>query len=100
MVHSYLVDMLLFCQHEKDNNTGDSLDISHVMWSELLSAITERKCPIYAPYLMLLIEKAWAHTYPGVLLETGEMISHEVKRLRQKEHWGAPIPQYWDSVRC
>ena len=86
MVDSFLVDMLLFCQHEKDNNTGETLDISHVMWSELLSAITERKCPIYAPYLMLLIEKAWAHTYPGVLLETGEMVSHEVKRLRQKEH--------------
>ena len=32
MVHSYLVDMLLFCQHEKEANTGESLDISHVMW--------------------------------------------------------------------
>ena len=93
MVHSYLVDMLLFCQHEKDNNTGDSLDISHVMWSELLSAISERKCPIYAPYLMLLTKKEWVRTYPGVLLETGEMVSHEVKRLRQKEHWGTPIPE-------
>lgn len=44
MVHSYLVDMLLFCQHEKEANTGESLDISHVMWSKLLSAISERKC--------------------------------------------------------
>ena len=76
MVHSYLMDMLLFCQHEKDNNTGDSLDISHVMWLELLSATTNRKCPIYARYLMLLIEKAWAHTYTGVLLETGDLVSH------------------------
>ena len=68
MVHSFLVDMLLFCRHEKENNTRDSLDIFDVMWSELLSAITERKCPIYAPYLMLLIEKAWAHSYPDVRL--------------------------------
>ena len=49
MVHSYLVDMLLFFQHEKDNNSWETLDIYHVMWSKLLSAITERKCPIYAP---------------------------------------------------
>ena len=26
MVHSYLVDMLLFCQREKEANTGESLD--------------------------------------------------------------------------
>mgnify|MGYP000981779615 CR=1 FL=1 len=58
-----------------------------------LSAITKRKCPIYAPYLMLLIEKAWAHTYPAVLLETGDLVSHEIKRLRQKEHWGTPTPK-------
>ena len=37
MVHSYLVDMLLFCQHEKEANTGESLDISHVMWPDLWS---------------------------------------------------------------
>lgn len=39
MDHSYLMDTLLFCQHEKEANTGESLDISHVMWSELLSAV-------------------------------------------------------------
>ena len=58
MVHSYLVDMLPFFQHEKEENTGESLDISHVMWSELLSAISECKCPIYGSFIMLLIEKA------------------------------------------
>ena len=71
MVHSFLVDMLLFCQHEKEETTGESLDISHVMWSELLSAISERKCPIYGPFIMRLIERAWAQIYPRVLLETG-----------------------------
>ena len=55
MVDLFLMDMLLFCQHEKEENTGDSLDISQVMWSELVSAISERKCPIYAPFLTLLI---------------------------------------------
>ena len=81
MVHSYLVDMLLFCQHEKEANTGESLDISHVMWSELLSAISERKCPIYGPFIMLLIEKAWAHHYPKAVLETRVLISYDIKHL-------------------
>ena len=93
MVHSYLVDMLLFCQHEKEANTGESLDISHVMWSELLAAISERKCPIYGPFIMLLIEKAWARVYPKVMLETGELVSHEIKRLRKKDSWGTPAPK-------
>ena len=78
MVHSYLVDMLLFCQRKKEQNTGESLDISHVMWSELLSAISERKCPIYGPFIMLLIEKAWDRVYPKVMLETGELVSHDI----------------------
>ena len=95
MVHSYLVDMLLFCQHEKEENTGESLDISHVMWSDLLSAISERKCPIYGPFIMLLIEKAWDHVYPKVMLETGELVSHEIKRLRKKDNWGTPAPKSW-----
>ena len=90
MVHSYLVDMLLFCQHEKEASTGESLDISHVMWSELLSAVSERKCPIYGPFIMRLIERAWAQTYPRVLLETGDLVSHEIKRLRKKDNWTAP----------
>ena len=94
MVHSYLVDMLLFCQHEKEANTGECLDISHVMWSELLSAISERKCPIYGPFIMLLIEKAWARVYPKVMLETGELVSHEIKRLRKKDNWGTPAPKF------
>ena len=80
MVHSFLVDMLLFCQREKGQHTEESLDISHVMWSELLSAISERKCPIYGPFIMLLIE-------------TGELVSHEVKRLRKKDNWGTQVPR-------
>ena len=87
-VHSYLVDMLLFCQHQKGQNTEESLDISHVMWSELLSAISERKCPIYGPFIMLLIEKAWDRIYPKVVLELGDLVSHDVKRLRKKDNWG------------
>ena len=92
MVHSYLVDMLLFCQHEKEASTGESLDISHVLWSELLSAVSERKCPIYGPFIMRLIERAWAQTYPRVLLETGDLVSHEIKRLRKKDNWATPAP--------
>lgn len=93
MVHSYLVDMLLFCQHEKEANTGESLDISHVMWSELLSAMSERKCPIYGPFIMRLIERAWAQIFSRVMLETGDLVSHEIKRLRKKDNWVTPAPQ-------
>ena len=92
MVHSYLVDMLLFCQHEKEASTGESLDISHVMWSELLSAVSERKCLIYGPFIMRLIERAWAEIYPRVLLETRDLVSHEIKRLRKKDNWATPAP--------
>ena len=49
-VHSYLVDLLLFCQEEQGSQ--QVLDVSHVMWSELHSAVMERKCIIYGPYLM------------------------------------------------
>ena len=93
MVHSYLVDMPLFCQHEKEATTGESLDISHVMWSKLLSTVSESKCPIYGPFIMLLIEKAWGHVYPRVMLETRDLISHEIKRLRKKDNWGTPAPK-------
>ena len=97
MVHSYLVDMLLLCQHEKEANTGESLDISHVMWSELLVAVSERKCPIYGPFIMLLIERAWRHTYPEEQLETGELVSHEIKRLRKKDNWADAIEDVKDQ---
>ena len=59
---------------------------------ELLSAVSERKCPLYGPFIMLLIEKAWAHVYPRVVLVTGELVSHEIKRLRKKENWGTTAP--------
>ena len=63
------------------------------MWSELLTAISERKCPIYGPFIMLLIEKAWARVYPQVMLETRELVSHEIKCLRKKDNWGIPAPK-------
>ena len=63
------------------------------MWSELLTAISERKCPIYGPFIMLLIEKASSQTYPKVMLETGELVSHEIKRLRKKDNWGTQVPR-------
>ena len=42
---------------------------------------------------MLLIEKAWAHVYPKVMLETGELVSHDIKRLRKKDNWGTQAPK-------
>ena len=72
-VHSYLVDMLLIC--EKEKNTEQVLDVSHVMWSELHSAVMERKCPIYGPYLMLLIENTWASTFPDEMFVSSDLVS-------------------------
>ena len=63
------------------------------MWSELVSAISERKCPIYGPFIMLLIEKAWERVYPQAILETGELVSHDAKRLRKKNNWGTQAPR-------
>ncbi|KAE8792932.1 exocyst complex component 7 [Hordeum vulgare] len=54
-VHSYLVDMLLMCQKGK-NRHCEPLDVSHVMWTELYSAVINRKVPIYGPYLFLFIK--------------------------------------------
>lgn len=68
------------------------------MWPELLSAISERKCPIYGPFIMLLIEKAWAHHYPRTALETGDLISHDIKRLRKKDNWGTQAPRSGDPT--
>ena len=63
------------------------------MWSELVSAISECKCPIYGPFIMLLIEKAWDRVYPKVVLEIGDLVSHNVKRLRKKDNWGSQVPK-------
>ena len=63
------------------------------MWSELLSAVSERKCPIYGPFIMRLIERAWAQIYPRVKLETRDLVSHEIKHLRKKDNWGTPAPK-------
>jgi hypothetical protein len=85
-VHSYLVDLLLLCIKEKGKES--TLDISHIMWHELRSAVLDRKVPIYGPYLFTLIEKTWAAQFPGEALPTEHMVSHGVLSLRQKENWG------------
>ena len=35
----------------------------------------------------------WAFTYPDELFVTGDLISHEIVRLRQKENWGTPVSE-------
>ena len=89
-VHSYLVDLLLFCQEEQGSQ--QVLDVSHVMWSELHSAVMERKCIIYGPYLMQLIEDTWAAKFPDEELVTDNMVSHDTIELRQKEKWSSSTP--------
>ena len=78
-VHSYLVDLLLFCQEEQGSQ--QVLDVSHVMWSELHSAVMEHKCIIYGPYLMQLIEDTWAAKFPDEELVTDNMVSHNTTKL-------------------
>ena len=36
---------------------------------------------------MLLIEKTWEETFPGELFEVGDLVSHKVVQLRQKDKW-------------
>ena len=83
-LHSYLVDVLLLCIKEK--GWTSTLDISHVMWRELRSAMLDWKVPIYGPYLFKLIEETWAAEFPGESLPTEHMVSHGVLNLRQKEN--------------
>jgi len=90
MVHGYLVDMLVMCQKEKGKTCV--LDVSHVMWSELRSAAYGRKVPIYAPMIFKLIVDTWQRLFPNERLETGPLVSHDVTKLRQKEHWGV-VPE-------
>mgnify|MGYP006267166559 FL=1 len=87
MVHGHLVDMLLLCHSEK--GTDAVLDVSHVMWKELVNATYGDHCPIYAPFIFKLIQTTWSSTFPGVPLETGPLTSHDVLNLRQKELWAS-----------
>ena len=63
-VHSYLVDMMLICEDARLQQPGP-LDVSHIMWCELQSAVFHRKFPIYGPYLHLLIKKTWEKLFPS-----------------------------------
>ena len=90
MVHGYLVDMLVMCQKEKGKSCV--LDVSHVMWSELRSAAYGRKVPIYVPMIFKLIVDTWHMLFPEERLETGPLVSHDITKLQQKEHWGS-VPE-------
>ncbi|KAE8779202.1 hypothetical protein D1007_47737 [Hordeum vulgare] len=70
------------------------------MWMELRSAVFDKKkVPIYAPYLVKLIEDTWYATFPSELLVTDHMVHHGVLKLRVKENWGIPrdIPEITPS---
>lgn len=62
-VHAYLVDMMLICEEACHAQT-QPLDVSHIMWCELRSAVFNHKVPIYGPYMFLLITKTWEKLYP------------------------------------
>jgi hypothetical protein len=85
MVHGHLVDMLLLCHSEK--GTGAVLDVSHIMWKELVNATYGDHVPIYAPFIFRLIVNTWTAMFPGEQLETGPLTVHETINLRQKELW-------------
>ena len=79
--------MLLLCHSEK--GTDAVLDVSDVMWKELVNATYGDHCPIYAPFIFKLIQTTWSSTFPGVPLETGPLTPHDVLNLRQKELWAS-----------
>ena len=37
--------------------------------------------------------KAWDRVYPKAALEIGDLVSHDVKRLRKKDNWGTQAPK-------
>src|SRR3954463_1606699 len=83
-IHSYMVNMILLCQEYK--GTMMTLDICLIMYSELHSAVMERKVPIYGPYLQLLCEKVWVDTFEDPL-RLGHLTKHDVVQLRIKANW-------------
>ena len=85
-MHSYLVDMLLFCEKGRVHSPGP-LDISHIMWSELQIAVFHRKVPIYGPYLFLLISKTWEKLFPGEEFLAPNWVRHEPIKLHLKNKW-------------
>ncbi|KAE8779332.1 hypothetical protein D1007_47666 [Hordeum vulgare] len=86
-VHSYLVDMLIMCQKGGGTFPSGPLDVSHVMWNELYSAVFNRKVPIYGLYLFYFIKMTWAKAFPAVEFLDPNWIQHEPIKLRQKDKW-------------
>ena len=62
------------------------LDVWHVMWYELTTAMYDRKVPIYGSYLFKLITTTSAAQVPDERLETGKLATHDEMKLRQKEN--------------
>lgn len=89
MVHGPLVDMLMMCHDEK--GSGAKLDVSNIMWKEIVSATYGHHVPIYGPYIFRLIQHVWSSKFPEEPLPAGKLTVHETINLRQKDNGLLPV---------
>ncbi|KAK1642218.1 hypothetical protein QYE76_060023 [Lolium multiflorum] len=81
-IHTYEVD-LLANSHAKQG-TGERLDVMNDIYNEMWSCVMEKKLPIFAPYIMKLLQDSWISTRQAPLIHSIALniTAHEVKSLR------------------
>ncbi|KAK1666642.1 hypothetical protein QYE76_054801 [Lolium multiflorum] len=89
-LHTYEVD-LMANSHAKQG-TGENLDVMDYIYNEMWTCVMEKKFPLFAPFIMKLIEDTWISTRQDPLAHSIPLniTAHEVKSLRVKRH-NSPI---------
>jgi hypothetical protein len=85
-IHTYEVDLLT--NSHANQGTCERLDVVDYIYNEMWSCVMEKKLPIFAPYIMKLIEDSWISTHQAPLIHSISLniTAHEVKTLRTKHH--------------
>jgi hypothetical protein len=68
--------------------TGEKLDVMDDIYNEMWSCVMEKKLPIFAPYIMELIEETWQSVRGALLMHSIPLTltTHEVKSHRIETH--------------
>ena len=84
-VHGFLVNMMVLTAQKRGQ--GLQLDVMDFIWHEMHYAVTMRKTPPSAPYVMKLLCKKWKDGDHGDLMkQCGRLTEHPVKSLTIKKH--------------
>ncbi|KAK1649170.1 hypothetical protein QYE76_066975, partial [Lolium multiflorum] len=85
-LHTYEVDLMANSHAKK--GTGEKLDVMDYIYNEKWSCVMEKKLPIFAPFIMNLIEDTWIATRQDPLVHSIPLniTAPEVKILRYQQH--------------